>query len=219
MAAYLSNILSMPTLIFTVLLAFVLLYWIIAIIGLTEVDAFDHIVFHDGSDIASGHVEGVGAAAGLLMKVGLNGIPVTIIFSIWVLMSFVCSYIGTHYMPAPKGWDIVNFITGFVIFSAALIAGFFVTVAVLRPIRKVIFKLFPDDGHPKVLVGLPGVVKSQVVNEKFGYGFFHDGGAGLQLNIRTANGELKSGDEVVLIENLTSQNAWRVVSKAEFEGH
>ena len=45
-----------------------------------------------------------------------------------------------------------------------------------------------------------------------------DGGAGLNVQMRTAAGELPRGTEIVLIERLAAANAWLVVSKDEFEG-
>ena len=58
-----------------------------------------------------------------------------------------------------------------------------------------------------------------MVTNTTGQAIMNDGGAGIILNVRT-KGELefKKGDQVVVIEALTGDSIYRVISKAEFEG-
>ena len=63
-----------------------------------------------------------------------------------------------------------------------------------------------------------GLVRSAVVDGTQGYGSVEDGGAGLNVQMRSPERALGRGTEIVLIEHLPEHNAWRVVSKAEFDG-
>ncbi|MFS9605730.1 hypothetical protein, partial [Klebsiella pneumoniae] len=72
--------------------------------------------------------------------------------------------------------------------------------------------------EPKVLLGRTGLVRSAVVDGTQGYGSVEDGGAGLNVQMRSPERALGRGTEIVLIEHLPEHNAWRVVSKAEFDG-
>lgn len=217
MSAFLQYALGFPTFIFGALLAFMLSYWLIALLGLVETDALDHWVLFDGSDHAHGAEHSASALAGLLLKVGLGGIPLTVILTMLFLLSWLASYVLCHFVPMPQGWVWVNVLTGSAVAVAALVLGFFATVLVLRPLRGIVSKIAPGE-EPKILLGRMGLVRSAVVNATQGYGSVDDGGGGLNLQMRSPERELTRGTTVVLIEHLPEQGVWRVVSKAEFDG-
>ena len=217
MSTFLQYALGFPTFIFGALLVFMLLYWVIAFMGLVDVDSIDHWVLFDGSDHAHGVEHSASALAGLLLKVGLGGIPLTVILTVLFLLSWLASYVMSHFVPAVQGWTLVNIATGSAVAAAAVVTGFFATVLVLRPLRGIVNKIAPAE-EPKVLLGRVGLVRSAVVNASQGYGSVDDGGGGLNLQMRSPERELTRGTEIVLIEHLPEHNAWRVVSKAEFDG-
>ena len=217
MAEFLYYALSFPTFIFGMLLLSMLLYWVIAIFGLVDVDSMDHWSIFDGSHHAHGAEDSIGALAGLLLKVGLGGIPATVILTVLFLLSWLISYALAHVVPMPEGWTLVNIVTGIGLFAGALVLGFIATVIVLRPLRKAIAMVAPPE-EAKIVLGRTGLVRSAVVNTTQGYGSVEDGGGGLNVQMRSADRELLRGTEVVLIEHMQEHNAWRVVSKAEFDG-
>ncbi len=217
MTAFLQYALGFPTFIFGALLCFMLLYWLVAMLGLLEVDSLDHWVLFDGSDHAHGVEHSASALAGLLLKVGLGGIPLTVILTVLFLLSWLASYVLCHWVPMPKGWGLVNVLTGTAVGAAALVLGFMATVTVLRPLRGLVAKVAPAE-IPKVLLGRTGLVRSAVVNATQGYGSVEDGGGGLNVQMRSPERELVRGAVIVLIEHLPDHNAWRVVSKQEFDG-
>ena len=217
MTAFLDYALGFPTFIFGALLVCMLLYWLIAMLGLLEVDSLDHWVLFDGSDHAHGVEHSASALAGLLLKVGLGGIPLTVILTVMFLLAWLASYVLCHFVPMPQGWSLVNILTGTVVGAAALVLGFMATVMVLRPMRGLVAKIAPDE-TPKILLGRTGLVRSAVVNATQGYGSVEDGGAGMNVQMRSPDVDLPRGTTIVLIEHLPEHNAWRVVSKAEFDG-
>lgn len=217
MTKFLEYALGFPTFIFGAFLFFMLLYWLVAMLGLLEVDTLDHWVLFDGSDHAHGVEHSASALAGLLLKVGLGGIPLTVILSVLFLLSWLASYVLCHFVPMPQGWNLINILTGTAIAAAALAVGFFATVVVLRPLRGLVAKIAPTE-EPKILRGRTGLVRSAVVNATQGYGSVEDGGAGLNVQMRSTDANLPRGTTIVLIEHLPEHNAWRVMSKAEFDG-
>ncbi|HEY4664621.1 MAG TPA: ubiquinone biosynthesis protein UbiH [Comamonas sp.] len=217
MGAFLEYAFGFPTFLFGALLLFMLLYWMVAMLGLLDIDALDHWVLFDGSDSANGVESSASALAGLLLKVGLGGIPLTVIITVLLLLSWLASYVMSHLVPMQQGGGWLSFMTGSLVACAAVVLGFLGTVAVLRPLRSVLTKLAPGEVQ-KVLLGRTGLVRSAVVNAQQGYGSVDDGGGGLNLQMRSPERELVRGTEIVLIEHLQEQNAWRVVSKAEFDG-
>ena len=217
MTAFLDYALGFPTFIFGALLACMLLYWLVAMLGLLEVDSLDHWVLFDGSDHAHGVEHSASALAGLLLKVGLGGIPLTVILTVLFLLAWLASYVLCHFVPMPQGWSLLNIVTGTAVAAAALVLGFMATVMVLRPMRGLVAKIAPDE-TPKILLGRTGLVRSAVVNATQGYGSVEDGGAGMNVQMRSPDADLPRGTTIVLIEHLPEHNAWRVVSKTEFDG-
>ena len=217
MTAFLDYALGFPTFIFGALLVCMLLYWLIAMLGLLEVDSLDHWVLFDGSDHAHGVEHSASALAGLLLKVGLGGIPLTVILTVLFLLAWLASYVLCHFVPMPQGWSLLNIVTGTAVAAAALVLGFMATVMVLRPMRGLVAKIAPDE-TPKILLGRTGLVRSAVVNATQGYGSVEDGGAGMNVQMRSPDADLPRGTTIVLIEHLPEHNAWRVVSKTEFDG-
>ena len=217
MATFLQYALSFPTFIFGMLLLSMLLYWVIAIFGLVDHHTIDHWALFDGSHHSHGPEDSIGALAGLLLKVGLGGIPLTVILTVLFLLSWLISYTLAHAVPMPEGWTLLNIATGSGLFAAAAVLGFIATVIVLRPLRKVIAMVAPPE-EAKIVLGRSGLVRSAIVNASQGYGSVEDGGGGLNVQMRSFDRELARGTEVVLIEHMKEHNAWRVVSKAEFDG-
>jgi hypothetical protein len=163
MSAFLQYAFGFPTFIFGALLLFMLLYWLIAMLGLLEVDSLDHSLRFDGSDHAHGVEHSASALAGLLLKVGLGGIPLTVILTALFLLSWLASYVLCHFVPMPQGWTLVNLLTGTLVAVAAAVLGFAATVLVLRPLRGIVNKVAPAE-EPKVLLGRTGLVRSAVVD-------------------------------------------------------
>lgn len=210
MGIFLQIVGGFPTAIYTVLLALVLLYWLVTITGLLEVDALDNLLMphDDGMDI--------GALASLLNRLGLGGVPLTIIGSLITLFAWMASFAGVRLLLAWMEVPGLNLVLGAGVFVAAAVAGLLLTIVALRPVRAVLRRVPREEA--KVVLGRVGVVRSASVTPQSGYASVEDGGAGLVLQIRTVRGELPRGTRVVLIEPLRDIGAWRVVSEDEFSG-
>ncbi|RMX06021.1 ubiquinone biosynthesis protein UbiH [Corticibacter populi] len=211
MGVFLQVVLGFPTVIFTALLALVLLYWLVAASGLLELDALDHALLGDGGDGLD-----AGGLAALLNKVGLGRVPLTIIVSLIVLFGWVASFAMVRLLVPQTGLVLLQFVMGAAVFALALLAGLLATIVVLRPVRALLARVPPEES--KVVLGRVGVVRSASATPQQGYASVEDGGAGLVLQVRTIKGELPRGTRVVLIEKLDDRQAWRVVSEEEFTG-
>ncbi|THU03680.1 ubiquinone biosynthesis protein UbiH [Lampropedia puyangensis] len=209
MHQFLNIIVSFPTVVFTILLAFSLLYWMVVLLGLIDTEVLDSLFFDaDGVD--------AGALAGLLTRLGLNGVPVTVIISLIVLFAWLSSYFATLLLWPLLSNQVAHLLLGAGIFIAALLAAVVLTAIALRPVRALLKKI-PQE-TPKVVLGRIGVVRSATVSATQGYALVEDGGAGLVLQIRTVDETLPRGTRVVLIEHIAANNTWRVVSEEEFTG-
>lgn len=208
MTEFLNTVLTFPTLVYSVLLAFCTVYWLLAATGIVDFDAVDGWLTTDG-DTAEPNV-----AAGMVARLGLSGVPMMLVLTVlsffgWLITYFVHLFLLQH---LPDG---LRWIGGAGTLIVTLLPGALVTSLLLRPLAAVIARLRPP--VPPSVLGRAGAVISPYADADTGRAQFDDGGAGLILQVRTLPGErLARGDRVVLIEHLESDNTYRVMSETAF---
>lgn len=208
MTLFLSTALAFPTLLYSVLLAFCALYWLIAATGAIDTDALDGLLATDGDSSEPA------TAAGMLARLGLSGVPLMLVLTVlaftgWVLTYFVHLLLLRH-LP-----DALRLIAGIGTAVVALLPGIFLTSLLLRPVAKLINRLRPPE--PPTLLGRAGTVISPYVDAENGRAEIADGGAGLILQVRTQPGlRLSRGDRIVLIEHVPVANSYVVILESTF---
>lgn len=203
MDAFLSNILSYPTVIFTVFGAFAFLYLVIAALGLVGFDDVD--------------LE-LEMLSGIMTTLGLKGVPLSIVVGLVSLFAwFICFLIMTL-LGVEGGGRWLNLITGTVAIPVSLVLAVLATAQVVRPLRP-LFRALNASAPDKVLLGNTATVRSSRVDDKFGEAQMVMDGAELIVKIRADESkQLKKGDKVVLIEHNKEQNLYWVVPANEFNG-
>jgi len=205
MEQFLSTALSFPTLIFSVLLTVAVMYWLMAMVGLLELDILDAIALPDGAEIEPG------GAAGLLMKLGLDGVPVTVIATGFIFFGWIFTYFVDLFFLQHVGGGVLHLLLGAALLLGALFVAMPVTGLALRPLAPLFAKQKAVDSES--LLGKVATIRSPDVTESRGTANLEDGGAGLVLQVRAAPGQFVRGDEVVLVEYLSQQNAYRVIPR------
>ncbi len=102
MDIFLQNALAFPTLIFSFLLSLMMVYWFFAALGAVEVDVLDI----EGDSALEGDGLQAEGLAGLLLKLGLGGVPITIVLTLLAMFSWVISYLIESLLLSylPLGW-------------------------------------------------------------------------------------------------------------------
>lgn len=227
MLEFFSTIFTLPTAFYTVLFGVVICYWLLSALGLVGGEMIDGWI---GGDLhGHGHGHGLGdhtLADGAhqhhegvfdpLMRLGLGGIPITVVLSTLVGVSWGLTYLADVYLLDLLPTAPLRIVGGAVVIIVAFALAIPVAAFVLRPVRKLLRKMQP--GPPRPILGQTAVIRSPV-NRVTGTASVEDGGAGLILQIREDDPDrFKRGDRVVLIEYIEDQNAYRVVSEDEFRG-
>nr|CAM96117.1 putative transmembrane protein [Pseudomonas fluorescens SBW25] len=196
--------LSYPVIIFSFVLCVAVIYWVVAIFGIADVES--HNVDADGA------FDGLG---GLLMKAGLDGVPLTIAFTLVSLFAWLTIYLADIYLLGHIAPGIMLVVAGIVASVVATVAGMFVAGFLLKPMRP----LFKKIGAPtaKSIIGHIATVRSGSVTDNDGVAILEDGGASMILNVRTMNGAtFLRGDRVALLEYQAEKNCYIVIGEDDF---
>ncbi|MFL0797701.1 MAG: DUF1449 family protein [Cellvibrionaceae bacterium] len=220
MNPFYQNISSFPTAFFTFFLAITVLYWLVAVLGFVEIDALDFdIPDADGAlDVnPDSGLSNANVLAGLMLRFGLQGVPVTVIISFVSLFGwFICYYIVHFFFGFIPG-NLLKFIAGIPVLVGVLYIAVMITAFLIKPLRPLFQKA--QQQTIKHILGQTAIVKTSKVDNNFGEAILEDGGAGLILKVRSTDQETFSkGDRVVLFERLEAENAYRVISENEFAG-
>lgn len=218
MDPFYQNISSFPTVFFTFFLAVTVLYWLVAVLGMVDIDVLDFdIPGADGDMDIDGDYSNPDVLAGLMLRFGLVGVPVTIIISIIALFGWLISYYLVHFLFGYIPQGMLHYLAGLPVLFVALYSAAMVTSVLIKPLRPLFQKAQQET--VKYVLGQTAVVRTSRVDSDFGEATLEDGGAGLILKVRsTGESVFKKGDRVVLLEHVKQENIYRVVSESEFKG-
>ncbi|MCH9694549.1 MAG: DUF1449 domain-containing protein [Gammaproteobacteria bacterium] len=221
MDPFYENISSFPTLIYTVLLVVCIFYWAGAVLGFVDLDVIDLDL--DSFDTSGGDVGSDSphstpdVLAGLMLRFGLVGVPVTISVSILALIGWLLCYYTVHFVFPFVPGSFLKFAAGIPVLVGTLYVSAMITGVLIRPLRPLFQKATQET--IKQVLGQTAVVRTSRVDNEFGEATLEDGGAGLILKVRTTGeNRFAKGDKVVIYEKLSEQNIYRVISEEEFLG-
>ncbi|WNO09136.1 DUF1449 domain-containing protein [Teredinibacter sp. KSP-S5-2] len=219
MDPFYQNISSFPTVIFTFFLAITVLYWLIAVLGFIDIDILDFdLPEADGLEIEGEGFSNPDVLAGLMLRFGLQGVPVTVIISFISLLGWIFSYYIVHFLLGFVPEGALRFLAGIPVLLFSLYVAVMITAVLIKPLRPLFKKA--QQQTVKHVLGQTAIVRTSKVDSEFGEATLEDGGAGLILKVRTTGGEeFVKGDRVVLLEHLKDKNTFRVISEKEFLGN
>jgi len=203
---FITKISLYPTIVFTGLVMFVTLYWMVSLLGMADMDTVDiGDASGEGSNLTSS-----GFVSGLLLKFGLYGVPLIVILSLISLIGWLLSYFYTSFLHQNFDSGILYYLFGTGALIFVLVISMWLTGIIISPIRNKIAKIPRRNAASNI--GKIAVVRTLSVTDKHGEVELNDGGAGLILKIRSDinDGSLKQGDQVMLVEYLEAANTYRV---------
>ncbi len=193
MEVFLSNITSFPVVIYTFILAIVICYWLLAMIGAVDIEMFDMDMDLD-TDVDA---QGLSGVTGFMLKWGLTGVPVTVVVSILMASSWLVCYVAVSLIFPLLPWETLRNLIGVVLLLVSFALAIPITAQFIRPLKGI----FTSHSAAKKssFIGRECLVKTGVVNETFGQAEYEDGGAGMLFDVRahTAD-EIKKNDRVIL---------------------
>lgn len=181
MAQFLDAMTSFPTAIFSTLLAVVLFYWLLALVGLVDFDS-DGLAL----DLHGEALDDPGALANAMMALGLHQVPLSIVASGVVLGAWTLSCLGGMWL-MPMLPAALHYPAGAVLGLASLSAAIPLTSVLVRPLRG-LFVTHPAQRNA-ALVGQTCKVLTRSVDESLGRAEITQRGANLNIRVwaRTPN--------------------------------
>ncbi|MEM8970257.1 MAG: hypothetical protein AAGE93_27830 [Bacteroidota bacterium] len=197
---------SAPNLIPTLLLAFVMIYWLVVLIGAIDIDSLDVDIDVD-TDVdvdvdadVDGELSG-GGFDGVLAFFNLGQVPLMVFLTFWILPVWVLSVLGNYYIGN------ASFLIGLLVLLPSLIVGLFIAKVLTNPLAKVFGKLNQESNE--TVIGKICTITSQASHQRVGQARVKTSGAPLLLNVKTYEGvSLDRGDTAMVIEQQQGRNIY-----------
>lgn len=204
---------TFPVIFFTLFLLLSLIYWCFTFLGVLDIDVFDVDADMDADANAD-----VGSVAGLLMKLGLNGVPITIIISLIAFFGWLISLMSVNYLVPLVPTALLKMVFSIALFFIALYLATMITAFAIRPIRPIFLNINKE--NKVTIIGQTAVVRTGTVDEQFGEANLDDGGAGLIIKVRAYAGQsFTKGDRVVVLEHDPLENTYKIISEQEYQSN
>lgn len=194
-----------PTIIYSVLLGIIVIYWLVGLIGLVDLDfsAETDVEIEVDSDIS------VGGLTGLMLTFGLTGVPFTFVISIITLICWLLSFYLQFYLLEwlPDGW--LYYLLGSICTGVIFFLSLPITAIAIRPLKGM-FNSVETTGS-NLLVGKDATIATSSVNNSFGQARLFNDGAEILLDVRCDDEHtLNRGDKVLVIKYQSDSHTYIV---------
>jgi Protein of unknown function (DUF1449) len=139
-----------------------------------------------------------GALAAIMSALHLRSVPVTVVLSFIITFSWLVSVVSMQLLnrSAPS-------LVGTALSLGVLVGSFLLSLPLTSLAARPLAKVFAPKSAPAKadFVGRTCVVRTGSVTAKLGEATLHDGGAGLVLRIRVADGkQLRRGEQALIVD-------------------
>lgn len=209
--------LQVPTVVFTIALGIVLVYWLFVLLGALDIDLLgggdvdiDVDVDVSGDGVEAGHAGDADADAdgGPWHGLGLGDVPVTISVSLITLLAWLVALLVSHYAITGGGW------ASLIVLIGALVIALPIAALLVRPLAPV-FAVKEGKSNADY-VGHLCTITTGRVDDGFGQATIEDGGTVLIIAVRCDRpGALARGDRALIIEFDRERQAYVVEPSLE----
>jgi hypothetical protein len=218
-------LISYPTAIYTTLLGIVLVYWLLAILGMVDFESTDFGL--DLGDAGSGSVgdiphgvhpldgqagDDIGTLASRLVAFGLGGVPFSVVVSLLALISwFVAAFVSLWLLPIVPT-EILRIAAGSGILVGAFAAALPLAAVCVRPMRGLFVKDHAISNAS--LVGRECRILTGSVDEKFGRANVANNAEEYHIRVvADVPNTLKRGDAAFIVDYDEAARVYRVAAR------
>lgn len=181
-AEFLKAALTMPTLVFSVLLLLVVLYWSLSLLGGIDLEILEGLgEVAEAAEAGEGLVE----TPGFLSKAGFGDLPRSITWSLVILFGWIASYALNAFFPQVREIATRGLVLALAVGGVSLVLGVAATALAVQPLRKL---AEANAGtRRQELVGKTCTIKTRSVDERFGQAEVDDGAMLIQVRVEGPN--------------------------------
>lgn len=183
-----------PTIIYSILLGILIVYWLIGLLGLVDLDLAGDSDIDLNSDLDTD----IGGLAGLLLTFGLTGIPLSLVISFLLLFAWLISCYTQLYLLSwfPAGW--LHYFFGTLSAVVSFVLALPLTALVIKPLKGLFSSV--ETSKSKHLIGNEAEIVTEKITSTFGQAKVFNDGAEILLNVQcAAEHHLVKGDKVLVI--------------------
>ena len=190
-----------PTVIYSTLLGIVVVYWLIGMLGIIDLDLAPDADVDVDADIDADIADAgnIGGLAGLLLTFGLTSVPFTLVISIICLLCWLITVYLQIYVFAWLGGGWLYYLLGTLSAVVVFFISLPITGVIIRPLKGMFDSVEATSSNH--LVGRDGTIVTSGVTASFGQAKVNNEGAEILLDVRCdPEHSLKMGDKILLIE-------------------
>ena len=187
------NIVNLP---YTLLLGFVLIYWVTVMIGMFDLSSLDFDLGELDGD--SGDLAGSGTAGmfdGFLEYFNLRKIPISIFVSFLALSLWMIGVFANQQLHNSH-----SLLLGFGVFIANIIISSHVAKLICLPLLPLFKNMNAHMSDNRNLTGSRVIITSSTADPTFGQAEIQEEGSPITLLVRTDGKTLNKGDEAVILQ-------------------
>lgn len=181
----------------TVILLFVLMYWVLVILGAMDVSTFDFDLDIDADADLDMDVDG--AADGdisylnhILKFFNIDKLPLMVFMTCWIVPVWMVSVLGNHYLGN------TSFLFSLVILLPAMFGSLFIAKVLTFPFVKFFDKLEDQADSEKDIIGHEVTVVMTTRESQMGQAEIFYNNNSLRVNIKTKTGEITKGSKALI---------------------
>lgn len=193
----------------TVILLFVLMYWVLVILGAMDISTFDFDLDIDADADLDMDVDG--AADGdisylnyILKFFNIDKLPLMVFMTCWIVPVWMVSVLGNHYLGN------TSFLFSLVILLPAMFGSLFIAKVLTFPFVKFFDKLEDQADSEKDIIGHEVTVVMTARDSQMGQAEIFYNNNSLRVNIKTKTGEITKGSKA-LITSFEQENNCYIV--------
>lgn len=203
MNTFLQIAFGFPTLIWTAVLLFSLLYWVVAMVGIADFDVFD-------IDLDLAEAAGSGLT-GLMATLGLTGVPLPVVLTAFSLSGWMTSYFGDLLLLGMLSPGLLSLVAGTLLFLLSLVIGAKLAAILIKPLRG-LFR--STKASSRDVLGITGTAAYAISRDAGQIDCFVNG-AHVRLQARS-NQSIQPGEKAVVIKYHRELKAYQVIPEADF---
>lgn len=205
---------SFPTVIYTTLLGVVMVYWLLALVGIVD---FESANLDMDSDLhADAHADEISDLASYLVALGLNGVPFSVVFTLLTVFAWTTTCLAAMWLLPLVPTALLRTVGGLGVLVGGFALALPLTARMIRPMRG-LFVTHTAMSNA-ALVGQTCRVLTSSVDEKFGRAEVATRGAGVNIKVWAATpNSLSKGSTARILEHDAAGERYLIVAEEQIQ--